>query len=149
MTSVIEAVPHKSSSSSPYLLPSSSSLAQPWWSLSTAQLSSSQVLDLSMALVIQQMVLKHSVNEVKFPLAMREKMLTTDTSGQASFRTLAKKYGLYSSRLSQTITPKKTAGDKIPMKKRKAEKLSPDCSHKSKLKISLFQHPTSCNWRYN
>ena len=60
---------------------------------------------------------KYSVDEVKSLLAVGEKMLITNTSGQACFSYLAKKYGVSQYRLSQVATAKKTASDDIPVKK--------------------------------
>ena len=49
-----------------------------------------QSLDVTVAFVMQKMILEQSVDEVKFLLAMGEMMLATDTSGQACFSNLAK-----------------------------------------------------------
>ena len=61
------------------------------------------------------MVLDNGVYEVKFLLAVEEKMLTTETYGQTSFNNLAKMYSISRSRLFQIIM----AGDDMPMKKRR------------------------------
>ena len=67
------------------------------------------------------MTLEHGVDKVKFLLAMGQKLLTTDTSGQATFSNLAKDYGISKSMLPWVITAKMTTGDEIPMKKREVD----------------------------
>ena len=49
------------------------------------------MLDVPVPQVIQQIILEYGVDEVKFLPSVGEKMLTTNTSGQASFSNLAKK----------------------------------------------------------
>ena len=90
MTSVTEAIPLRLSLSPSNVMSLSISPAQLSSSPSHAQPPSSQVPDVPLPLVIDQMILKHGVDEVKFLLAMEEKILIMDTSSQVSFSNLAK-----------------------------------------------------------
>ena len=89
MISMAEVVPTKSLLPSPIIPLSSPSPTQLYLSPSPTQPSSSQVFDVSVPPVLQQVILEHGVDDSKFLLAMEEKMLTTVTSCQASISNLA------------------------------------------------------------